>query len=46
MESVKQKTLPKSPEEIVSDFKVEFFKKNSDKFLQLNSFNKSKWSEV
>lgn len=46
MESVKDKTLPKTPEDIISEFKVEFFKKNSDKFLQLNSFNKSKWSEV
>jgi hypothetical protein len=46
MNSVKDKTLPKTPEEIVSDFKVNFFKKYSDKFLQLNSFNKSKWSEI
>ena len=46
MKTSKTKIVPKSPEEIVSNLKVEFFKKHKDDFLRLNSFNGSKWSEV
>jgi len=46
MQTSKTKVVPKTPEEIVSNFKVEFFKKHKDDFLRLNSFNGSKWSEV
>jgi hypothetical protein len=46
MKTSKTVVLPKTPEEIVSNFKVEFFKKHKDDFLRLNAFNGSKWSEV
>jgi hypothetical protein len=37
--------LPKTAEQAVIDQKVEFWKKNSDALLKVNSFNKNKWSE-
>jgi len=37
--------LPKTSEQAIIDKKVEFWKKNSDALLKVNSFNKSKWSE-
>ena len=46
MQISKTKVAPKTPEEIVSNLKVEFFKKHKDDFLRLNAFNGSKWSEV
>jgi len=46
MKTSKTVVLPKTPEEIVSNFKVEFFKKHKDDFLRLNAFNGSKWSEL
>jgi hypothetical protein len=46
MKTSKTKIVPKTPEEIVSNFKVEFFKKHKDDFLRLNAFNGSKWSEI
>jgi ABC-type multidrug transport system fused ATPase/permease subunit len=38
-------TTPKTPEDIALDKKLEYWKKNADKLLQVNSYNKSKWSE-
>jgi hypothetical protein len=46
MQTSKTKVVPKTPEEIVSNLKVEFFKKHKDDFLRLNAFNGSKWSEM
>jgi hypothetical protein len=37
--------IPKTPEEMILDKKVEFWKENSEKLLNLNSFNYNKWSE-
>jgi len=37
--------LPKTAEQAIIDKKVEFWKKNSDALLKVNSFNKNKWSE-
>ena len=39
MKTSKTTVLPKTPEEIVSNFKVDFFKKHKDDFLRLNAFN-------
>lgn len=36
---------PKTAEQAVVDQKVEFWKKNADILLKVNSFNKEKWSE-
>jgi len=36
---------PKTPEDIALDKKIEYWKQNADKLLQINSYNKSKWSE-
>jgi hypothetical protein len=36
---------PKTPEDIALDAKVNYWKSNADKMLQLSSFNKNKWSE-
>lgn len=46
MNTSKTKIMPKTPEEIISNLKVEFFKKHKDDFLRLNAFNGSKWSDV
>lgn len=37
--------LPKTADEAVIDKKVEFWKKNADALLKVNSFNNNKWSE-
>lgn len=37
--------LPKTADQAVIDQKVEFWKKNADTLLKVNSFNKNKWSE-
>lgn len=39
------KNIPKSPEDIILDKKVQFWKDNADKLLQINSYNGKKWSE-
>jgi len=39
------KSLPKNSEQAVIDKKVEFWKKNADALLKLNSFNAKQWSE-
>jgi hypothetical protein len=36
---------PKTPGDLLSNMKVDFFKKYKDDFIQLNAFNKEKWSE-
>lgn len=46
MNTSKTTVIPKTPEEIASNLKVEFFKKHRDEFLRVNSFNSSKWSEL
>ena len=37
--------FPKSEADVALDKKVEYWKKNGDKMLKLNSFNNVKWSE-
>jgi hypothetical protein len=36
---------PKTEEDLLMDKKVQFWKENADKLLNVNSFNKTKWSE-
>lgn len=38
------KTIQKSQEDVILDKKVQFWKDNSDKLLQINSYNSKKWS--
>jgi hypothetical protein len=38
-------TIPKTPEDIALDKKIEYWKQNADKLLKINSYNKSKWSQ-
>ena len=38
-------TIPKTQQEIAMEQKMKFWKDNSDKLLQINSFNNSTWSE-
>jgi hypothetical protein len=40
-----QDVTPKTPEDIELNKKLEYWKKNADKLLQINSHNKTKWSE-
>jgi hypothetical protein len=40
-----QTISPKTPEDIALDAKIQFWKDNAAKLLQINSYNKSKWSE-
>uniref|UniRef100_A0A6C0DDM2 Link domain-containing protein n=1 Tax=viral metagenome TaxID=1070528 RepID=A0A6C0DDM2_9ZZZZ len=40
-----QEISPKTPEDIKLDKKVEYWKQNADKLLQVNSYNRTKWSE-
>jgi len=40
-----QSITPKTPENIALDAKIQFWKDNAAKLLQINSYNKSKWSE-
>lgn len=35
----------KSPDDIITDMKVKFWKDNADKLLQINSYNNNKWSQ-
>ena len=37
--------IPKTEEELELEKKVKYWKKNSDKLLQINSYNNYKWSE-
>jgi hypothetical protein len=46
IDKMKVGVLPaKTPDEIAANRKVEFWKANQDKLLQINSFNKTNWSE-
>jgi hypothetical protein len=37
--------VPKTEEDLLMEKKVKFWKENADKLLNINSFNRSKWSE-
>lgn len=45
MNANKETVVPKTEEEIELDKKVQFWKENADKLLNVNSFNRNKWSE-
>jgi hypothetical protein len=45
MAAKQNRVVPKTPEQHQLDKKVEFWKENKEKILQLNSFNDNKWSE-
>jgi hypothetical protein len=46
LKALKEAQLPpKSQEDIITDMKVKFWKDNSDKLLQINSYNNNKWSQ-
>jgi len=45
MNANKEINVPKTPEEMELDKKVQFWKENADKLLNINSFNYNKWSE-
>ena len=45
MDANKNVVVPKTPEELALDKKVDFWKENADKLLNVNSFNRDKWSE-
>jgi hypothetical protein len=45
MDANKEINVPKTPEEMALDKKVEFWKENADKLLNINSFNYNQWSE-
>lgn len=45
MESRKTRIHPKSPEDTLLDKKVNFFVKNKDKLMVINSYNDKKWSK-
>jgi hypothetical protein len=38
-------TIPKTQQEVAMEQKMQFWKDNADKLLQINSFNHSTWSE-
>ena len=44
MENKKNQVYPKTPEEKALDKKIEYWKKNGNKYLTLNSYNNNKWS--
>lgn len=45
MDANKEINVPKTPEEMALDKKVQFWKENADKLLNINSFNYNQWSE-
>ena len=45
MNARQNKVYPKSPEDAELDNKVQYWKENADKLLQINSYNNKKWSE-
>jgi len=45
MDANKEINVPKTPEELLLDKKVQFWKENADKLLNINSFNYNQWSE-
>ena len=44
MENKKNQVYPKTPQEKALDKKIEYWKKNGNKYLTLNSYNTQKWS--
>ena len=44
MEANKETVIPRSREQVKMDRRVEFWKENASKLLNINSFNKDKWS--
>lgn len=44
MENKKNQVYPKTPKEKALDKKIEYWKKNGNKYLTLNSYNTQKWS--
>jgi hypothetical protein len=44
LSSKKDMIIPKTVEDVILDKKVQFWKENQDKLLQLSSFNSEKWS--
>jgi len=45
MNANKNKVYPKSQKDLLLEGKVNFWKQNSDKMLNVNSFNQDKWSQ-
>lgn len=45
MDANKEITVPKTPEDALVDAKTQIWKENSDKFLVLNSFNRTEWHD-
>lgn len=43
--NISEYVQPKTKEEIITDAKINFWKKNKDKFIVLNPFNELKWNE-
>lgn len=44
MEAQQDEPIPQTEEEIALEEKVKYYKENGDQLLQVNSFNKNKWS--
>ena len=44
LEAKKDSVVPRSREQVKMDRRVEFWKENAEKLLNINSFNKDKWS--
>jgi hypothetical protein len=44
MATAKETPIPQTKEEIALNEKVKYYQENGDKLLQVNSFNKEKWS--
>jgi hypothetical protein len=40
----KEAPIPKSADDVIMEKKVQFWKDNADKIIQINTFNKDKWS--
>lgn len=38
-------SIQKTPEELIRESKIKYFKENSDKLFTINSFNRTKWHE-
>lgn len=45
METKKTQVYPKTPQEKALEKKVDYWKNNRDKYLQLNAYNTKKWTE-
>ena len=45
MEANKNIVYPKTDDELLMEKKVNFWKENADKLLNVNSFNRTQWSE-